>query len=86
MTILYRVFILSVLASLLHSQTSSDQYRVVKTENGEPYINRLNELADLGYRVLFVSGYTVLRRDASPPDTYRYLRVDVSGGPKQFSN
>jgi hypothetical protein len=86
MSKLYRVFILFLLAAPLHCQAPPNQYTVVKIENGEPYINRVNELADLGYRVLFVTRYTVLRRDATPPDTYRYLRVEVSGGPKQFSN
>jgi hypothetical protein len=86
MRILYRVFILLLLTASLQGQAPTNQYTVIKTEDGEPFINRVNELADLGYRVLFVSRYTVLRRDAIPPDTYRYLRVEVSGGPKQFSN
>jgi len=83
---LNRVFILFLLAASLQAQAPANQYTVVKTENGDPYVNRVNQLADLGYRVLFVSRYTVLRQDATPPNTYRYLRVEDSGGPKQFSN
>ena len=75
-----------ILLASLHSQTPLAKYAVVKTENGDAYLTSLNGLADQGYRVVTVSRYTVLRLDAAPPDTYRYLRLEVKGGPAQFTN
>jgi hypothetical protein len=77
---------LFLLAAALHAQTARPKYTVLKTENGDAYYTKLNQLADQGYRVLVVSKYTVLRLEATPPDTYRYLRIEVKGGPAQFTN
>jgi hypothetical protein len=77
---------LFLLTATLHAQTSLPKYAVIKTENGDAYLARVNELADQGYRVRVVSRYTVLRLEAAPPDTYRYIRLEVKGGPAQFIN
>jgi hypothetical protein len=77
---------LFLLAAALHAQTARPKYTVLKTENRDAYYTQLNQLADQGYRVLAMSKYTVLRLEATPPDTYRYLRMEVKGGPTQFTN
>src|ERR1700741_4130364 len=77
---------LFLIAATLHDQTAPAKYSVLKTENNDAYFTQLNQLADQGYRVLAVSKYTVLHLEATPPDTYRYLRIDAKGGPAQFTN
>jgi hypothetical protein len=79
-------FVPFILLASLHDQTALPNYSVLKTENGDAYLASLNQLADQGYRVVAVSKYTVLRLDAAPPDTYRYLRLEVKGGPAQYTN
>lgn len=78
--------VLLLFAASLHAQTSLPKYAVIKTEAQNAFVTRLNELADQGYRVLAVGRFTLLRLDAYPPDTFRYLRIEGSGGPKQFHN
>lgn len=73
----------------MHAQNPTAQpakYAVLKTENGETYLTSVNQLSDQGYRVLIAGKFTILRREATPPDTYRYLRLEVKGGPAQFAN
>lgn len=77
---------LFLLAATLHAQTTLPKYTVIKTENGDAYLARINQLADQGYRVLAVSKYTVLHLEATPPDTYRYLRIEALRGPAQLTN
>jgi hypothetical protein len=77
---------LFLFAATLHAQTALPKYAVVKTENGEAFLASLNQLADQGYRVLAISKYAVLRLEAAPPNTYRYRRIEVKGGPAQFTN
>jgi len=86
MTLLLRSVVPLILAAFLLGQNALPKYSVLKTENGDAYIASLNQLADQGYRVLAMSKYTVLRLDAAPPDTYRYLRLEVKGGPARFTN
>ena len=74
-----------------HAQNSTAQpakYVVLKTEYGEAYLDRVNQLSDQGYRVLIAGKFTILRREATPPDTYRYLRIEFKNrpGPAQFTN
>lgn len=77
---LRRSLVLILFAGWLYAQTSLPRYSALKTESSEAYLASLNQLADQGYRVLAVSKYTVLRLDAAPPNTYRYLRVELEGG------
>jgi len=77
---------LLLLAATLHAQTAPPKYTVVETANNDAYLAHINQLADQGYRVLAVSKYTVLRLEATPPDTYRYARIESKGGPAQFTN
>jgi hypothetical protein len=77
---------LILLAATLRAQSPPPKYAVINTKNNEAYVARLNQLADQGFRVLIVNKYTVLRLDAAPPDTYRYLRLEVKGGPVEFTN
>jgi len=68
------------------SPTALPKYRVLKTEDKDAFLERVNQLSDLGYRVLIEGQFTILHFEATPPDTYRYLRIESPGGPKQFSN
>ena len=77
---------LFLLAATLHVQTALPKYTVLKTESNDTYFTQLNQLADQGYRVLAVSKYTVLHLEATPPDTYRYLRIEAKGGPAELAN
>jgi hypothetical protein len=86
MRFLLRFLVPFILLASLHSQTALAKYSVLKTENGDAYLATLNQLAYQGYRVVAVSKYSVLRLDAAPPDTYRYLRLEVKGGPVQLTN
>lgn len=85
MKILLRSLLLLV-AVTLSAQSAPPKYSVVKTENSDAFLTHLNQLADQGYRVLIVSKYTVLRLEATPPDTYRYLRIEAPSGPARFTN
>lgn len=70
----------------LHAQTKLPKYAVLKTEGGEAYLASVNRLSDQGYRLIVAGKFTILRLEATPPDTYRYLRLEVKGGPAQFTN
>ncbi len=76
-------------ASTLKNSTSPAtllKYRVLKTEDKDAFLDRVNQLSDLGYRVLIEGKFTILHLEATPPDTYRYQRVEPQGGPARFSN
>lgn len=75
-----------ILIVSLQAQDNLPKYSVLKTECGDVCLASLNQLADRGYRVLAVGKYAILRLDATPPDTYHYLRVEVKGGPAKFTN
>ena len=75
-----------LLVSSLHAQTELSKYAVLKTEGGEAYLTNVNRLSDQGYRLIVVGKFTILRLEATPPDTYRYVRLEVKGGPAQFTN
>jgi hypothetical protein len=70
----------------LHAQAKLPKYAVLKTEGGEAYLTNVNQLSDDGYRLIVAGKFTILRLEATPPDTYRYLRLEVKGGPAQFTN
>jgi hypothetical protein len=87
MKISLRTFLLVVLALSLQAQTKPQKYVVVKIEHGDEFANKLNALSDQGYRLVVAGQFVILRLEASPPDTYRYLTlVEVKGGPVQFTN
>lgn len=75
-----------LLIVLLQAQNELPSYSVLNTERGDTYLSRVSQLADQGYRVLAARTYTVLHLEATPPDTYRYARFEVRGGPAQFTN
>lgn len=97
-SVLHRFLVLLMLMASAGSQSNFPKYSVLKTKGGDAYLATLNQLADQGYRVLVVGEYTVLRLEATPPDTYRYVRLEdtrvtwrhilfvLKGGPAQFSN
>jgi hypothetical protein len=85
MKTLLRFFVPCLLILSLHAQTQP-KYTVLKTDNKDTFLDTVNQLADRGYRVLIQGPFTILRLDATPPDTYRYLRLEEKGGPAQFTN
>ena len=86
MNTLLRPFFAFLLVSSLHAQTRLPKYAVLKTEGGETYLTSVNQLSDEGYRLIVAGQFTILGLEATPPDTYRYLRLEVKGGPAQFTN
>jgi hypothetical protein len=85
MKTLLRFFVPCLLLLSLHAQTQP-KYTVLKTDNKDTFLDTVNQLADRGYRVLIQGPFTILRLDATPPDTYRYLHLEEKGGPAQFTN
>jgi hypothetical protein len=76
-----------LLASTLNAQVApAPKYRVVKPDNPEKTLAAVNALADQGYRVLVTGKMFILRQEAKPPDTYRYVATDAKGGPVEFLN
>ena len=86
MEILLQTLSLFLLAVSLSTQTKPQKYVVVKVEHGDEFVNKLNGLSDQGYRLLVGGRFAVLRLDATPPDTYRYLPIEGKGGPIQLTN
>jgi hypothetical protein len=86
MRTLLRFLFSILLAFSLHAQTKLPKFAVLKTEAGEAYLTSVNQLSDQGYRFIVDGKFTILRLEATPPDTYRYLRLEVNGGPAQFTN
>lgn len=92
MRTLLRFLFSFLLVFSLHAQTKLPKYAVLKTEGGEAYLTSVNQLSDQGYRLIVAGKFTILRLEAIPPDTYRYLRLEVKriefvqGGPAQFTN
>jgi hypothetical protein len=86
MKTLLRSLLPFLLVFSLYAQTPPPKYAVLKTENGDAFLNSVNQLSDRGYRVLVEDKFTILRLEATPPDTYRYLRLEVKGGIAQFTN
>ena len=80
------LFLLLLSVFSLHAQTKLPKYAVLKTEGGEAYLTSVNQLSEQGYRLIVAGKFTILRLEATPPDTYRYLRLEVKGGPAQFTN
>ena len=75
-------WIVLLLASSLGAQVAPlPKYKVVRDE-----IAAVNASADLGYRLLVPGRMFILRLEATPPDTYRYMAMDRNGGPVQFLN
>ncbi len=70
----------------LHAQAKLSRYAVLKTDGDETYLTRVNQLSDQGYRLIVAGKFTILHLEATPPDTYRYLRLEIKGGPAQFTN
>jgi hypothetical protein len=62
------------------------KYSVLKTEGGEAYLASVNRLSDQGCRLIVGGKFTILRLETTPPDTYRYIRLEDKGGPVQFMN
>lgn len=61
------------------------RYRVVKV--GKDVLADVNALADAGYRMVVSGGQRVIMRlEATPPDTFRYISVSFEGGPVRFLN
>jgi len=81
-----RPLALLLLVFSLHAQAKLPKYAVLKTEGGEAYLTNVNQLSDEGYRLIVAGKFTILRFEATPPDTYRYLRLEVKGGPAGFTN
>jgi hypothetical protein len=72
-----------LLTSSLSAQVApAPKYKVVK--GGK--IATVNALADEGYRLLVPGQVFIMRLDSTPPDTYRYLAMNLDGGPAQFLN
>jgi len=83
-----RCFILFLACSLSaqSAQNPKDKYKAVKADKPGQRVAALNALADQGYRLVLPGPVFVMRLEATPPDTYRYLAVDWKGGPVQFVN
>lgn len=62
------------------------KYRVLPDLPPEKGVVLLNQAADQGYRLLFVGRMAVMRLDAAPPDTYRYLARPHEALSKTFLN
>lgn len=76
-----------LLASWLNAQVAPPlKYKVVKAGKPEQTVIALNELADQGYRLIVPGKMLILRLEATPPDIYRYMSMDLKGGPAQFLN
>ena len=87
MRTLSRFWMCLFLALSLHAQTSAPpKYTVISPKQGEDFLATLGQLSDQGYRVIVGGKYLILRLDATPPDTYRYARLEVNGGLAQFTN
>ena len=86
MKTLLRSLVSFLLVFSLHAQTKLPKYAVLKPQGGDTYLTSLNQLSDQGYRLIVAGKFTILRLEATPPDTYRYLRLEVKGGPAQFTN
>jgi hypothetical protein len=72
---------------LLRAQVApASKYKVLKAEKPEQTVVALNALAEQGYRLILPGEVLILRLEATPPDTYRYMAVDSKGGPVQFVN
>jgi hypothetical protein len=83
---LLRLLVLMSLAAGLLAQNSLPTYTVITTEKKDAYFDATNDLADQGYRVVAVGKFTVLRLEATPPDTYRYSRVESKDTPSELVN
>ena len=62
------------------------RYRVVKASPAMKATSAVNQAAEQGYRMLLISAQAIMRRDAEPPDTYRYMAVPASGLLSSFLN
>ncbi|MGD0157068.1 MAG: hypothetical protein ABSB50_13290 [Terracidiphilus sp.] len=73
--------------SILVAQNSPlPRYKVL---NGYPRleaITAINQAADQGYRILLTSRFVVMRLDATPPDTWRYMPSPQPTGTNAFLN
>jgi len=65
---------------------SFPKYKVVKGYPPKEAAAPMNAAADQGYRLLFAARLAVMRLDAAPPDTYRYLPIPDAGGQASFLN
>lgn len=84
-----RAISISVLlsASLLAQNASLRKYKVLNIDvRHEAAATPLNQAADEGYRLLFGYRFAVMRLDAMPPDTYRYLPVPEFRGRSSMLN
>jgi hypothetical protein len=63
------------------------KYRVMKSSSIPGAIASLNQAADQGYRLLLEVGrFAIMRLDAAPPDTYRYLPFREDSGRASLLN
>jgi hypothetical protein len=65
---------------------SLPKYKVVKGYPPNEAAAPMNAAADQGYRLLFAARLAVMRLDAAPPDTYRYLPIPDAGGQASLLN
>ena len=80
-------WIVLLLASLVSEQVApKPKYKVVKADKPDRAITALNASADQGYRLLVPGRMFILRLESTPPDTYRYMAMDLNGGPVHFLN
>lgn len=80
-------WIVLLLASLASEQVApAPEYKVVKADKPDRAITALNASADQGYRLLVPGRMFILRLESTPPDTYRYMAMNVNGGPVHFLN
>jgi hypothetical protein len=66
--------------------TAPSRYRVLLAYPPGSASTDLNQAADQGYKLLFASRYAIMRLDAVPPETYRYLPIPSQGGDAGFLN
>jgi hypothetical protein len=77
-------WIVLLLASSLSAQVAPvPKYRVVKAGKADQTTVAVNALADAGYRLIVPGKLLIMRVDAMPPDTYRYVSL---GGEELKSN
>ena len=81
-----RSIVLLLTASLSAQNAPLPKYKVVKVTKPEPTVTAMNTLAEQGYRLLVPGRLFILRLEATPPDTYRYLALSRESGPVHTIN
>ena len=78
--------ILMSAAGLTAQDKSPEKYRVVEDVPWRVAVATINQAADRGYRVIIAGRSIIMRLEATPPDTYRYLALPVETGTTSFLN